>query len=165
MSGTPLTVVRLPESLDRKSFRSASVAIDSYFHQRVSQDSRRRITTCYVALDGTGDIVGFYTLAAANVMLPTIPEKQQKKLPRYPAIPVIRLGRLAVDLRYSGQGIGGALLADALIRAANVDIGAYALTVDAKDTQAANFYLHHGFIPLIDAPLQLFYPLSGIPQS
>ncbi|MBN5380154.1 GNAT family N-acetyltransferase [Serratia marcescens] len=160
-----MTVVRLPESLDRKSFRSASAAIDNYFQRQVSQDCRRRITTCYVALNSTGDIVGFYTLAAASVMLTSVPAKQQKKLPRYPAIPVIRLGRLAVDLRYSGQGIGGALLADALIRAANVDIGAYALTVDAKDPQAANFYLHHGFIPLNDAPLQLFYPLSGIPQS
>jgi len=165
VSGAPLMIVRLPESLDRKSFRSASAAIDNYFQRQVSQDIRRRITTCYVALDSPADIVGFYTLAAANVMLTSVPAQQQKKLPRYPAIPVIRLGRLAVDLHYSGQGIGGALLADALMRAANVEIGAYALMVDAKDAQAANFYLHHGFIPLIDAPLQLFYPLSGIPQS
>ena len=55
-----------------------------------------------------------------------------KKLPRYPTVPAVRMGRLAVDQSFKGQGMGGALLADALARAARSEIAAYALLVDAK---------------------------------
>lgn len=59
-----------------------------------------------------------------------------------------------------GQGLGGALLADALDRTARSEIAAYALMVDAKDDLAVAFYRHHGFIPLPDSPLTLFLPLA-----
>jgi GNAT superfamily N-acetyltransferase len=63
---------------------------------------------------------------------------------------------------FKGQGLGGALLADALDRAARSEIAAYALLVDAKDESAAAFYRHHGFIPLPDTPLTLFLPLATV---
>lgn len=86
----------------------------------------------------------------------------RKKLPRYPSVPAVRMGRLAVDQRFKGQGLGGALLADALDRAVNAEIAAYALLVDAKDEPAACFYRHHGFITLPDSPLALFLPLATV---
>jgi predicted N-acetyltransferase YhbS len=70
------------------------------------------------------------------------------------------MGRLAVDQAYKGQGLGGALLADALDRAIRSEIAAYALMVNAKDEAAAAFYRHHGFIALPDASLTLFLPLA-----
>lgn len=70
------------------------------------------------------------------------------------------MGRLAVDQAFKGQGLGGALLADALDRAARSEIAAFALMVDAKDETAAAFYRHHGFIALPDSPLTLFLPLA-----
>jgi GNAT superfamily N-acetyltransferase len=70
------------------------------------------------------------------------------------------MGRLAIDQEFKGQGLGGALLADALDRAARSEIAAYALMVDAKDGAAAAFYQHHGFIALPDSPLTLFLPLA-----
>lgn len=72
------------------------------------------------------------------------------------------MGRLAVDLAFRGQGLGGALLAGALDRAARAEIVAYALIVDAKDDAAAAFYLHHGFLELPDAPRTQFLPLASI---
>jgi ribosomal protein S18 acetylase RimI-like enzyme len=72
------------------------------------------------------------------------------------------MGRLAVDRRCRGQGLGGALLADALARAARAEIAAYALTVDAKDEMAAAFYRHHGFLALPETPLTLFLPLATV---
>jgi GNAT superfamily N-acetyltransferase len=69
------------------------------------------------------------------------------------------MGRLAVDLAFKGMGLGAALLADALGRAARSEIASYALMVDAKDEQAAAFYGHHGLIALPDAPLTLFLPM------
>jgi ribosomal protein S18 acetylase RimI-like enzyme len=75
------------------------------------------------------------------------------------------MGRLAVDQTLKGQGLGGALLADALNRAARSEIAAYALMVDAKDEAAAAFYRHHGFIALPDLPLTLFLPLATVLPS
>jgi ribosomal protein S18 acetylase RimI-like enzyme len=70
------------------------------------------------------------------------------------------MGRLAVDQTFRGQGLGSALLADALDRAARAEIAAYTLVVEIKDDPAAAFYRHHGFIALPDAPITLFLPLS-----
>jgi predicted GNAT family N-acyltransferase len=70
------------------------------------------------------------------------------------------MGRLAVAGQFKAQGLGGALLADALHRAAVSDIAAYAMLVDAKDDKAASFYQHHGFIQLPESPRSLFLPLA-----
>jgi len=75
------------------------------------------------------------------------------------------MGRLAVDQAFKGQGLGGALLADALDRAVRSEIAAYALIVDAKDEAAAAFYRHHGFIALPDSPFTLFLPLVTVEAS
>ena len=93
-----------------------------------------------------------------------LPASTRKKLPRYPTVPAVRMGRLAVDHEFKGQGLGGALLADALDRAARSEIAAFALVVDAKDEAAAAFYSHHGFIALPDSSLTLFLPLATVQQ-
>jgi ribosomal protein S18 acetylase RimI-like enzyme len=67
-----------------------------------------------------------------------------------------------VDQAHKGQGLGGALLANALHRSARSEIAAYALMVDAKDEAAVAFYRYHGFIALPDSPLTLFLPLAAV---
>jgi ribosomal protein S18 acetylase RimI-like enzyme len=140
-------------------------ALDRYFHRQVSQDIRRRLTACYVALCGDPErICGFYTLSACHIALPNLPAEITRKLPPYPAIPAVRIGRLAVDMQFLGQGLGSAMLVDAARRVAESDIAAFALVVDAKDAEAVAFYEHHGFSPL-DAQGEgrtLFIPLKGI---
>jgi len=96
------------------------------------------------------------------VLLTELPSSTGKKLPRYPTVPMVRMGRLAVDQAFRGQGLGSALLADALGRAARSEMAAHALMVDAKDAGAANFYQHHGFIALPDSPRTLFLPLASV---
>jgi GNAT superfamily N-acetyltransferase len=145
---------------DRSTFNSGSESLDNYFRERVTQDIRRRVTACFVALSSDGRIAGYYTLASASVFLGDLPGKYIKKLPRYPSVPAVRMGRLAVDLTFKGQGFGGALLADALQRVIRSEIAAYALVVDAKDANAAQFYRHHGFIETSSEPLTLFLPLA-----
>jgi ribosomal protein S18 acetylase RimI-like enzyme len=115
-----------------------------------------------VAVTDEQRIAGYYTLASASVLLSELPPRTAKKLPRYPTVPAVRMGRLAVDQAYKGQGLGAALLADALHRAARAEIAAHALMVDAKDEAAAAFYRHHGFIALPDSPLTLFLPLATV---
>lgn len=160
MKRAPFALVRLHGSHDRTTFDSGSPALDQYFAQQVSQDVRRRITACYVALSAEGRIAGFYTLASTALLLSDLPASIGKKLPRYPLVPAVRMGRLAVDKKFKGLGLGGALLADGLDRAIRADIAAYALVVDAKDESAAAFYRHHGLTALPSQPMTLFLPLA-----
>ncbi|BCO27296.1 hypothetical protein MIZ03_4375 [Rhodoferax lithotrophicus] len=162
MINPPFQVVRLENSHERSPFHSGSESLDSYLKQQVSQDVRRRVTACYVALTANQRISGYYTLASASVLLSDLPIALSKRLPRYPTVPAIRMGRLAVDREFKGIGLGGALLADALTRSLRSEIAAYALLVDAKDDSAAAFYKHHGLVELPCQPLKLFIPFATV---
>lgn len=147
---------------DRSSFASGVAPLDRYFRTQVSQDIKRRVTACFVATDALGQIAGYYTLASASVLLTDLPEALSKKLPRYPSVPAVRMGRLAVDQNFKSKGLGAALLADALRKAVTSEIAAYAFIVDAKDDDSASFYAHHGFIALLHQPLCMFIPLATV---
>lgn len=162
MSDPPFLLAPLDQAHDRTRFNCGSEALDRYFREHVTQDARRRVAACFVALDEEHQIAGYYTLASASILLADLPASSGKKLPRYPTVPAVRMGRLAVDQAFKGRGLGGALLADALDRAAHSEIAAYALMVDAKDASAAAFYRHHGFIVLPNSPLTLFLPLATV---
>jgi ribosomal protein S18 acetylase RimI-like enzyme len=148
-------------SHDRASFFCGVDALDKYFHDQVTQDVRRRVANCYVAVDvADKQIAGFYTLSAASIPLLDVPETLKKKLPRYPSVPVARLGRLAVAQSYQKNKLGAALLWDAVERASKSDLASVALVVDAKDDTAKSFYQHHGFISYGSLPLQLLLHLN-----
>ena len=165
MSGAPFQLAPLNAAHNRTDFDSGSEPLNRYLREQVSQDVRRRVAACFVALADGQRIAGYYTLASASMLLADLPASTGKKLPRYPTVPAVRMGRLAVDQAFKGRGLGGALLADALDRAARSEIAAYALMVDAKDEAAAAFYQHHGFIALPDSPLTLFLPLATVHPS
>jgi ribosomal protein S18 acetylase RimI-like enzyme len=162
MSRAPYSLALLDATHDRTTFRSDSVPLNRYLREQVTQDIRRRVAACFVAITDEQRIAGYYTLASASILLVDLPTNMSKKLPRYPTVPAVRMGRLAVDRAFKGQGLGGALLADALDRAARSEIAAFALFVDAKDKVATNFYQHHGFIALPNSPRSLFLPLSTV---
>jgi GNAT superfamily N-acetyltransferase len=136
VSSAPFQLAPLDATHDRTTFNSASEPLDRYLREHVTQDVRRRVAACFVALAEGQRIAGYYTLASASLLLADLPANTGKKLPRYPTVPAVRMGRLAVDQGFKGQGLGGALLADALDRAARSEIAAYALMVDAKDEAA-----------------------------
>ncbi len=163
MSRAPFRLALLDASHDRSTFDSGTPALDRYFKEQATQDMRRRVATCFVALTDDQHMAAYYTLASASVPLTELPPEAAKKLPRYRAVPTVRMGRLAVDQAFKGQGLGGALLGDALTRVARSEIAAYALLVDAKDETAAAFYRHHGFIALPETPWTLFLPLATAP--
>lgn len=152
----------LEKKHNRTAFDCGVTPLNEYFQKRVGQDIRRRITACYVAVENATEVVaGYYTLAAGSVDLKNLPEEVEKKLPRYPSIPIVRVGRLAVDQHYQKRRLGSILLFDAIKRTAESDIAAYAVIVDAKDDQAARFYEHHGFMNLPSAENRtLFLPIS-----
>ncbi len=151
---------------DRKLFTSGIDALDRYFREQVTQDVRRRATSCYVTIDAaTQKVAGYYTLAAAGVPLLEVGDDFAKRLPRYPSVPVARVGRLAVDQAYRGRKLGSLLLADAALRAVRSEVMVFALVVDAKDEQAEAFYRHHGFANFGSLARQLILPLGKIPRG
>ncbi|HBT97745.1 MAG TPA: GNAT family N-acetyltransferase [Desulfobulbaceae bacterium] len=165
MNRAPFLIAPFDASYDRAAFRSDSEPLNRYLREQVTPDIRRRVTACFVALADEQRIAGYYTLASASLLLADLPTSIGKKLPRYPTVPAVRMGRLAVDQVFKGKGLGGALLADALNRAVRSEIAAFALIVDAKDEAAEAFYRHHSFISLPDSPLTLFLPLATIQRS
>jgi ribosomal protein S18 acetylase RimI-like enzyme len=165
VSGAAFRIVPFEAAHDRTTFESASAPLDRYSRHQIAPDIRRRVTASFVALTHEGRIARYYTPASASIVLADLPAETSKNLPRYPSVPAVRMGRLAVDRSFQGQGLGGALLADALGRAARSEIAAFSLIVDAKDEPAAAFYRHHSFIALRDSPPTLFLPLATIPPS
>lgn len=158
---SPFRLEPLGDAHERASFSCGQEPLDRYFQTQATQDIRRRVATCFVAVEEvSGRVAGYYTLAAAGIPLTDLPSELVKKLPRYPSIPAVRVGRLAVDTRFQGRGMGAALLADALRRVMTSPPVAYALLVDAKDDRAVAFYQHLGFIAFASQPMTLFLPVS-----
>ena len=147
---------------DRTRFKCGVAALDGYLRMQATQDARRRASACYVAVqDETNAVAGFYTLAAASVPLTDLSEILSKRLPRYPLVPVARVGRLAIDQSFQGRKLGAALLADAALRALRSEVAVFALVVDVKDDAAVAFYRHHGFETYGERPKQLIVPLAS----
>ena len=150
---------------DRKAFSCGIEPLDRYLRQQAGQDARRRVAAPFVLCEGESDtVLGYYTLSALSIDLGAWPDEVIRTLPRYPVVPATLLGRLAVDGRLRGQGLGEYLLVDALRRAsiASREVAAVAVIVDAKDDRAITFYQRYGFIPFADAPMRLFLPMETI---
>ena len=147
---------------DRKIFACGVAALDDYLATRASQDIKRRIGNCFVAVTDDNRIAGYYTLAATSIPLNDITDADAKKLPRYPVIPAALIGRLAVDQGFKGMRLGGALVIDAAKRAATSDAAIYAMIVEAKDETAKAFYEHLGFVGFRSKPLSLYLPLATL---
>lgn len=148
---------------NRSNFDCGVEALNKYLKQQASQDMRRRIAAMFVLVDQDSNcIAGYYTLAATAIRLTELPPDISKKLPKYPLVPATLLGRLAVEQRYQGQGLGSFLLMDALRRSLNNEIASMAVVVDAKDDKALNFYEHHQFITLDKQSQRLYLPMTVI---
>jgi GNAT superfamily N-acetyltransferase len=155
----PFRIEPLSADHDRTRFISGSAALDRYFRKQASQDIKRRIATCFVALHTqTEEVAGFYTLAATSIALQALSPEVVRKLPRYPVVPAVLLGRLAIAQKAQGKGLGAALLADALIRTARAELSVFAMMVDAKDERAQRFYERFGFALLPGEARRLVLP-------
>jgi GNAT superfamily N-acetyltransferase len=161
LTGDAFIIGPLSNKHDRSSFTCGVGALDQYFRRQASQDIRRRIAGCFVICEAaTGVIAGYYTLSATILRLDELPEAMASRLLRYPAVPAVLVGRLAVAAAYQGRKLGAVLLGDAVMRAAAADIAAFAIVVDPKDDGARRFYRHYGFIELPQPERRMFIPIE-----
>lgn len=115
-----------------------------------------------VAEQNTSQVIGFYTLSASQIEFSDLSTAIARSLPRYPYLPVFRIGRLAVNKQNQKRGIGKILLLDALFKCFKSDIPGFAVVVDAKNEQVQSFYQKYGFIQFPDHPLKLYIPMKVI---
>ncbi len=158
------TITRLSKEHDRKSFSCGVPSLDAFLHQYVTQYEKRDLGRSYVLLkDDELRVYGYFTLAGGHLEPQELPPETAKKLPRH-QIPVMLLGRLAVDQSVRGQGLGADLLAESIALSTELAdrVGFFAVCVDAIDESAVAFYLHHGFTQLIDQPNRLILTMSAI---
>jgi GNAT superfamily N-acetyltransferase len=156
----------LRDGHNRADFSCGNDSLDRYLKEQAGQDFRRACATPFVLAPARGDaaILGYYTLSSYGIDVGELPAEVAKKLPRYPLIPATLLGRLAVDRRYQGQGMGEFLLLDALYRVLrqSTQIAAAAVVVDAVDENAVKFYGHFGFVALPAIADRLFLPMKAV---
>jgi GNAT superfamily N-acetyltransferase len=157
---TPIAL--LDSRHDRSEFDCGVEPLNAYLRQYAWQNQRKGIVRNYVTCRGTR-VVGYYSLAYGSAAQADAPPVLTKGIGKYP-IPLMILARLAVDLGEKGQGLGKALLKDAVLRTLQAaDIaGLKAIFVQAKDQEAERFYAKHGFIPSPGDLLHLFVPLDRL---
>jgi predicted GNAT family N-acyltransferase len=161
------TIERLGPGHDRQGFVCGKTSLDDFIRTKASQYERKHIGRTYVAVrTGKTKVLGYYTLALGSVELAHLPKAAAKKLLKHP-VPVILLGRLAVDQSAQGQRLGESLLFDALSRSLAIaeQAGAYAIEVLAIDDEAKAFYERYDFLPLLDQSRHLFLPIATIRQG
>src|SRR5947207_4874978 len=143
-------IERLNKTHQRDEFCCGKAPLDDFLRTLVSQYEKRNLGRTFVAVrPGEKRVWGYYTLASGALSFRDLPDEVARKLPRHP-VPVILLARLAVDRSAQGQGLGSALLVDALERSLDLAdrLGVHAVEVDAIDEQAEAFYRRSGFTPL-----------------
>ena len=151
---------------DRAAFHCGTESLDRYIHKQAGQDLRRHLVVPYMMVDPSAHrIAGYYTLTNYSIDAGELPKELTRRI-RYPEVPATLIGRLAVDLNYQGQGLGGLLLMDALTRSLrnSTFVASLAVVVDAIDEAAINFYQHYDFIPFPNHPDRLYLPMDTIKQ-
>jgi predicted N-acetyltransferase YhbS len=157
-----MVIKKLSRAHDRASFDCGEESLNDFLQSKARQWAEKGMGITRVALLSNDDprIVGYYTLAAGSVEQSAMPKRVFG--PR--ELPIILLGRLAVDIHYQGSGIGEHLLIHALQRAERFSrvIGASGVVVDALHDRAEAFYKRYGFVTLIDREHHLYMPMEYI---
>jgi GNAT superfamily N-acetyltransferase len=149
---------------DRRHFDCGQPELNRWLREMAGQQGKKHFNRTFVLTneDAPATVLGFYTLSASEA-----PGAFFRHLGNFPErIPVVRLGRFAVQKSQQGQGFGKHLLFNALQRVADTSlhIGIAAIVIDAKEEQA-DFYCHSaGFVPSPHNPLQLFLPTHTLSQ-
>ncbi len=151
-----------------ETFDCGKEPLNDFLRQRALKNEGRA-SRAYVVTSSTGEdagaVVAFYTLSTGAVPLEEAPGSVRRNMPN--PVPVMVLGRMAVDRRHSGKGLGAGMLRQALQRVleASKTIGARALVVHAIDDEAVTFYTRYGFQLFPAGGRTLFLPIETIARS
>jgi GNAT superfamily N-acetyltransferase len=149
------------------TFTCGQETLDRWLRAYASQSQRRDAARTFVTVRPDGEVVGYYTLVAAQVEHEEASAAVRKGLSAHFPIPVALLARLAVATAHQGSGLDRSLLLDALRRVvrASEELAVRAVTVDAIDDRARSFYQRFGFEPSDLTPTTLMVSLTVVRQA
>lgn len=152
----PINMVHITDNFDCGVF-----SLDQWLRRQALKNEASGASRTFVVCFGN-EVVGYYALATGSVLRQQAPGKIKRKMAE--PIPVMVLGRLAVDRKWQGSGLGSSLLRDALLRTYNVSTqaGIRALLVHALSEDAKAFYLRHGFLQSPIDPMTMMLNLQDI---
>lgn len=160
------TIAPLAALHQTRQFCCGKPALDGFLKRYALENQQNDLGRTFVATEPEQWVVaGYYTLSSSKVAREKFPPAEKEALKVKYEIPAVLLGRLAVDAKWQGKGLGKFLLLDALrraVRLASSEIGARAVEVDAIDDEAKTFYEHLGFVSLLDEKRHLYLPMSVI---
>lgn len=159
---TPIKVETLRRDHALDDFDCGDALLNRFLVRHAFQNQQMGASRTYLATRD-GRIEGYYTLVFGEVAYADAPERLQKGAARHP-VPLMVLARLAVAETAKGQGLGAALLKDAMLRtlAAAEIAGLRALAVHAKDETARGFYAHFDFVASPVDPHHMLFLLKDI---
>jgi GNAT superfamily N-acetyltransferase len=143
------------------AFACGEASLDDWLKRRALKNQSSGASRCFVLCD-RGAVVGFYSLSAGGIHHENAPKPMRRNMPD--PLPILLLGRLAIDRRHHNQGLGHALLRDAMLRSVRVaaDAGVFAILVHALSEPAKRFYLSRGFVESPLQPMTLLMTLATV---
>jgi GNAT superfamily N-acetyltransferase len=150
---------KISKEHDFSSFNSGEPVLDDWLRRRALANEDRGASRTYV-VRSEQRVVGYYSLAVGAIANADAPGRVRRNMPD--PIPVMVLGRLAVDKDFQNRGIGPGLLRDAVLRtvqAAEI-AGIRAILVHALSQTAKRFYLKHGFVECPISPMTLIIAVA-----
>ena len=155
----PPTAITADHGLE--DFDSGEASLDEWLKKRALKNHASGASRCFILCSGK-TVVGYYSLSAGAISHEVAPKAMRRNMPD--PLPVLLLGRLAIDRNYHNQGLGSGLLRDAMLRALNVagDAGVFAILVHALHGQAKQFYLSRGFVQSPLQPMSLMMTLATV---
>lgn len=153
--------VKLDTSHHIEGFNSGNSELDGWLKRRALKNERDGASRTHVVCDG-GLVIAYYCLANGAVAQTVATGRIRRNMPD--PIPVMVIGRLAVDCQWQGKGIGRALLRDAILRtqqAAEI-AGIRAILVQAISDEAKRFYKKCGFAVSPVEPMTLMVRLDDV---
>jgi GNAT superfamily N-acetyltransferase len=163
LGGRPSPPSAITSTHDLDQFRSGNEALDDWLRFRALKSEGRSARTYVVAFGR--QVLGYYCISTGAEKRVNVPSKLSRNMPE--PVPLITLGRLAVDVSYQGKGMGAGMLRDALQRVLQMSqiAGSRAVIVHAIDQNAMSFYLKYGFIEFPTGTQTMFLPVETIARA
>ncbi|OGT47883.1 MAG: GNAT family N-acetyltransferase [Gammaproteobacteria bacterium RIFCSPHIGHO2_12_FULL_38_11] len=152
----------LSDEHDVDSFDCSEPTLNDWLKKRAAKNNASDASRCFVICNENNEVVGYYSLSAGAISRELAPKSMQRNMPD--SLPVLVLGRLAIDKNYHNKGLGSALLRDAMIRSVNIaqDAGVFAILIHSLSDKAKQFYISRGLVESPLQPMTLFMTLATI---
>lgn len=150
----------------REKFSNPDVSIESFLKKRANKEHKQNISDTYVIVDNlrTSEIFGYFTLSNSSILIQNLPESLVKKLPSYPSVGTVLLGRIGRDYNLTPRGFGAIILKEAMRK--SLERGSFfALELKAKNESLVRYYERFDFIRINSAGYDMIIPYLIIKKS